>query len=648
MENFRFESPVYLLLLLALPVFQVVLSRIHRNAREKLLRFMAEPNLVSLLKEKGKGGGDRKRYFFWAGLVLMILALARPQANPTVEEMEGASLDIYALIDVSRSMDAEDIAPSRLKKAKRSVQSLMSLLSGDRLGVIAFAGTAVIVSPLTTDYEVIKTFLQNVDSSLIQNQGTDLGNALQMAEEAMQRGAEKTGNSGPRTNVFVVMSDGEDHQPQDLSVVDRINQNGGVVFAIAFGTEAGSTIPIRNQRGELSGRKRDGQGNDVKTTVQTSTLREIAERGGGQFYFSTLEEEEIRDILNRVQGMDRTSAAIMRARVYKEYFAPVLALGIFLTIFSFFSLRTLFQLPFRKTTALAILAFSIPPPHAEAAPESFLWDKEKRAFEAGKTLSAEGKPDEAVERLKSLLAEDPDNPELNYNIGTFLLEGKKPEEARTQLQRLVEKDNRLREEALFNIAGSYAQEGKKAEARAAYAELLRSLKGKNEPQDKELEAMTRKNLARLMEKSQDQEKSEQNQPKPEGGGGDEKKDPQPGDKGEPKDPKDKKDENKEGDGQQDKSQDKNSEGEQKDPKKENEQKGEEPNDKDEKPGENKPPPPKGMRPARPQFQEKENMGEEDAKRILEALKQRETNLQKDFLKKKDEGKNSDNENGKDW
>lgn len=662
MENFRFESPAYLLILLALPLMQLVLSRIHSNARERLLRFVAANNLSALLKERGRGGGGLKRILFWAGLTLAIVALARPQANPTVEELEGASLDIYILLDVSRSMDAEDVPPSRLKKAKRAIESLTQQLAGDRVGVIAFAGTAVMISPLTADYEVIKTFLQNVDTTLIQNQGTDISGALAVAEAAMKRGAEKTGDQGPRTNVFIVMSDGEDHTPENMEIVDKIREEGGTVFTIAFGTEAGATIPTRTERGELVGHKRDRQGNEVKTTVQTKSLEEIAKRGGGQFYFSTLEEGEIHDILQRVQGMSRTGAAVMKARVYEELFGPVLALALFLVLFSFFSARTLFsgisRIRFKRPSFLLLLLL---PAWAEASPLSFLWDKEKRAFDGSQRLAAEGKPDEAVNNLKELLAENPDDPELNYDIGAFLLEGKKADEARTQWQRLVDRPNPLREKALYNIAGSYAQEGKKEPARAAYGELIRFLQGKERnAEDQRLLDDAKKNLARLSEQQQQQQQQNQSG---EGGGQDQqpkdqekkndpgKQDQQKG-QGQDKDPgknqdkkdnqdnSDKKEEKKDGKGEDEKKDQNQGKGEQPKPEQES---GEGDQDKQEQS------PPKGMRRGRAPFKEKSNMGEADAKQILDALKDRETGLQKKFLKNKGkEGNFSDDDGTKDW
>lgn len=671
MSDFRFQNTAYLLLLLALPLVQLVVTYFHRNARDRLLRFVAAANLDSLLKERGLGGGGRKRILFWLGLFLLILALARPQANPIVEQMEGASLDIYILLDVSRSMDAEDVPPSRLAKAKRSIGSLMQLLSGDRVGVIAFAGTAVMVSPLTADYEVIRTFLQNIDTSLIQNQGTDITNALSMAEEAMKRGAERVGDKSVRSNVFIVMSDGEDHANEDWSVVDKIQQEGGTIFTVAFGTSQGASIPVRSTRGELSGYKRDRQGNQVKTVVQTKALEEIARRGGGQFYFSTMEEGEIRDILNRMQSMDRSGAALMKAKIYQEYFWPVLAAALFCLLFSFFSIRSLFNGLLRRKAFLLLLL----PLSAQADPRSLFWNSQKRAFEASQDLAAQGKAAEAADHLKSLLAENPESPELNYDLGTYLIEAKKAEDGRKQLQRLIDQPNPLRERALFNVAGSYAQEGKKDEARRAYAEAIRSLQTKQrDQQDEALLEMAKQNLARLatdppppqggqggggQDQNQNQNQDQKNQDSKGQDNKDQKnqdqkgedkkdsKDQKPGDGKDEKDQKDQKDQKDKG-GQGEEKKDQPEKGDQKDQKNDSSQGDQNKENESEGDQQKNNPPPQGMRTGKKEFKEKGDMAEDDAKRILEALKQRETGLQKKFMRQKSKGDYSDDGGEKDW
>jgi Ca-activated chloride channel homolog len=259
-----------------------------------------------------------------------------------------------------------------------------------------------------------------------------------------------------------------------------------------------------------------------------------------------------------------------------------------------------------------------------------------------------------------------------------LIEAKKADEGRKQLQRLIDQPNPLRERALFNVAGSYAQEGKKDEARRAYAEAIRSLQTKQrDAADNELLEMAKQNLARLatdppppqggqggggQDQNQNQNQDQKNQdskgqdnkdPKNQDQKGNENKDNKdqnPGDGKDQKDkndPKDQKDQQGKGDQDQDKK-DQKDKGDQKDQKKDPSQDGQEKqNDSGEGDQQNNPPP-QGMRTGKKEFKEKGDMAEDDAKRILEALKQRETGLQKKFMRQKSKGDYSDDGGEKDW
>ncbi len=640
-----------------------------RKGKEKLWQFLSPKNLAELERERWVGGTRRKFILFWVGLAFFAVALARPQANPLVEDIQGASLDIYVLMDVSKSMDAEDLPPSRIKKAKKTVENLLQHLSGDRLGIIAFAGSSIMISPLTADYDVLKLFLGNVDTSLIQNQGTDVAGALQTAFQAMKRGAEKFGVDD-RSNVFLVLSDGEDTTTGSYEIVDEIRESGGIIFSIAYGTEAGASIPIRNIRGELAGYKRDKKGNQVITKVQPDSLRKVAESSGGHFYFSTLEETEITDILNRLQGFQRGNAALRKARIYQEYFYIPLLLGIFCIVFSFFSARVIFSLAlwkgvFRKT---AILLFLLSP-SSWAGPLDFLYDGQKRAYLRSQELSAAGKTEEAAQQMKELLAENPDSDPIALNLGIFNAQAKKWEDADKQFERIIQKNGGLKDEALFNSAGNFAANGKVEEARGKYAELLSSLEKKKElaAKDQELLEKARINLAKLHANPppQNQQKSSSS-----GGGGGESDDQKKeqnsdqqksaGDQG--KDSQQKQDQ-KEQEGsdkdQKDSKQDQKPEsGKDENQSKENPQEGDSDSsekDKSDKEGEEnekedkKNAPMAGGSPNKQKYLKKNNMDEQDAKRLLEALKQRESGIQKKFMRfngKGDEDLRENNE--KDW
>lgn len=689
MNDLRFYSPEILFLLLALPLVRFALSRFDKGAKEKLLRFVAGANLEKLLILKGTLRDRGKRIAFWAGLALAIVAAARPQANPTTEEVQSTGLDIYVLMDVSRSMDAEDVAPSRLLKAKKTVQHLTARLVGDRVGIIAYANSAVLITPLTNDYSIIDSYLKSVDTSLIPSQGTNLQSALEVAKEAMERGARAKGPEADRSNIFIVMSDGEDHGASaDLSVVDEIRNSGGLIFSIAYGTERGAPIPLRDDKGELRGFKTDLLQKTVVSPMKPAVLKEIATRGGGHFYFSTLEEAEVEDLLARIGDAQRGSFAVIRTTVYEEWFPAFLAPGLLLLLFSFVSLRSLAGLGWSKNLSfvkgktarqmiwpVAWLMFSLPTP-ATAGPLSMFWTKEKKASEESRALAKEKKYDEAVDVLKGLQAENPDNPDLNYNIGTYQVLGQRHSQGREQLNRLRSAEPQLRLPALFNVAGSYALEANKDGARGAYAELISLLSKREKLTEAEakLLAQAKRNVARLADpnqqpppqkdKSKSQNQSNSNQPENKGGdqgkenkdkqdskdskAGDQKKDQKGGDG---KQEGDKKEEGDKNEGEDKKKGDDKNKGDDKgkgDSKGENEKKPEE-NGDDKQKGEGKQsgqlPPKRGGQP----FKERDNMSEEDARSILGALKEREGNLQKKFLKDKVKGgKVNVDDAAKDW
>lgn len=667
MQDFHFANPEYTLLILLLPLLRFVFARANKSARTKLSRFISEQNLSQLLRSRSTFQGRSKIAFFWVGLVCVIFALARPQANPSVEEMQSAGLDIYVLLDVSRSMDAEDVPPSRLKKAKRTIQTLASRLSGDRIGIIAYANSAVLISPLTSDFSILESYLQSVDTSLIPSQGTNVANALEVAKEAMERGAKTSGEDSPRSNIFLVLSDGEDYGESDFSVADEIRKAGGLIFTIAFGTEKGVPIPVRDDRGELRGYKKDQAGEPVLTAVKPGPLQDLANRGGGHFYFTTTGETEVEDLLARVGDAQRGSFTSVRVVIYEELFWLFLLPGLLAILFSFIPLslligRELFLKILKRntaTTATLILLFAFSAT-AHAGPISFFWSKERKASRQSQELAEQKKFSEAADALKGLQAENPDSPELNYNIGTYLLQDQKGRIGREQLSHLRNADGPLRDYASYNMAGSLAMEGKKDEARAAYAELIQRLAGKTQLTEQEsvLLQQAKRNVARLADPNQQQppqkDKSDQQQ---QGGGGqsdpnenkdqnkDEKKENQQGGQGkDQKDSKDKENEqgkDKEKDQNKDQGKDKEDKpgdkGDQKDEKKkEDGDQGQDDKSKQQKEGsqDKQAPPPKfGNQP----FKERDNMGEDDAKRILGGLKERESNLQKKFLKNQIKG-----------
>lgn len=213
------------------------------------------------------------------GLALLALGLAQPQCGTRTELTQRWGADVVVVLDVSRSMEARDVRPSRLERARMEVGALLERLKGDRVGVIVFAGEAFVQCPLTTDYDAARLFLRAAGPDAVPQQGTALANALLGAKELLD-GAER----GSRGKVVLLVSDGEDHDGQVHAAVSALAAGGIRVHVLAVGTADGAPIPALDGRGEVVGWRRDRRGKVVTTRLDEGTLRLVADRGGGGLF----------------------------------------------------------------------------------------------------------------------------------------------------------------------------------------------------------------------------------------------------------------------------------------------------------------------------------------------------------------------------
>jgi Ca-activated chloride channel homolog len=180
-----------------------------------------------------------KAFLCLATLSLMIVAMARPQMGKGQQQITSQGVEIMMVVDVSNSMLAEDVKPSRLGHAQKEMSRLLDLLGGDKVGLIAFAGSAVLLSPMTTDKSALKMFLESMSPASVETQGTEITKALQEAQSAFQRGGEEAGPNQKMTRVVVLISDGEDHEEGAIRQAQDMAKEGIRIFTMAFGSERG-------------------------------------------------------------------------------------------------------------------------------------------------------------------------------------------------------------------------------------------------------------------------------------------------------------------------------------------------------------------------------------------------------------------------
>jgi Ca-activated chloride channel family protein len=213
------------------------------------------------------------------GLALLALALAQPQCGTRSELSRRYGADVVIVLDVSRSMEARDVRPSRLERARLEVGALLDRLKGDRVGVVVFAGEAFVQCPLTTDYEAARLFLRAVGPGSVPQQGTAMANALAGARELLE-----SAERGSRGKVVLLVSDGEDHDGGVLDAAGALAAAGVRLHVLGVGTPEGALIPVVDDRGEVTGYRRDRRGDRITTRLDEATLRLVADRGGGRLF----------------------------------------------------------------------------------------------------------------------------------------------------------------------------------------------------------------------------------------------------------------------------------------------------------------------------------------------------------------------------
>ncbi|MES2963704.1 MAG: VWA domain-containing protein, partial [Bdellovibrionota bacterium] len=233
----RFAQPEAFQLLWLIPLLWVAAIFFEARARKVVTKALGAKLAPFLSSSVSKGKRRMKFVFIMLSLVCLITALARPQAGESLQEVKVQGVELVIAIDVSNSMLAEDVKPSRLQHAKAEMNRLLDLLSGDKVGLIAFAGSAVLISPLTTDKASLKMFIDSMSTESVETQGTNVQKALAEARAAFERGGVESDDQSRVTRVILVLSDGEDQEKNALAEARKLADDGTRIFSLAFGTE---------------------------------------------------------------------------------------------------------------------------------------------------------------------------------------------------------------------------------------------------------------------------------------------------------------------------------------------------------------------------------------------------------------------------
>ncbi len=311
----------YLYFFSLVPAAMVFFFWAYRQKKKSLLQF-AEAHLARQLV---KGVSPVKPIVRFVLLLLFVtfalVALMRPQWGTRLETVKRKGVDLMIALDTSLSMDTQDIAPSRLERAKHDIRLLIDRLQGDRVGLVVFAGMSMVNCPLTIDQNAVKLFLEIIDTQIIPRPGTNLSEAIQVAGEAFD-------DTDRRYKVLVLVTDGENLEGNPVKAAEELAQSGVVIYTLGVGTVAGQPIPVYDEKGGIKTYKKSEAGTVIVSRLDEATLAQIAEVSGGKFFRAMMDEPVI-GIYELVSQMDKKNFESKLFQTYVDRFQIPLAIALF-------------------------------------------------------------------------------------------------------------------------------------------------------------------------------------------------------------------------------------------------------------------------------------------------------------------------------
>ena len=487
---FRFEDPIYLYALVLIPVLALIRWWMMLRQRKRLRRF-GDPQLVrQLMPDVSRFRPLVKFGLLLTALALLIVMLARPQMGTKISHEKRTGIETIIALDISNSMLAEDVSPSRLDRAKMMVENLVDHFTNDKIGLIVFAGEAYVQLPITSDFVSAKMFLSSIEPGLIETQGTDIAAAVNMATHSFTQ-EEGVGKA------VIVITDGEDHEGGALEAAQEAKEKGMRVYVLGIGSAKGSPIPIPG----TSDYMKDNSGETVMSALNEDMCKQVAEAGGGA-YIHVENNSNAQEQLNR--ELDKLAKKEISSTVYSDFDEQFQAVGILVLLLLIAEicileiknphLRNIHLFNRKKTVTLLLLLMTVAAAHAQSDRDYVR--RGNQQFRAGKFAEAEVDYRKAIERNAK-------NPQALYNLGNALLAQKKDSAAVEQFQQAakLETNPRRRANAFHNIGVVCQGHQMFGEAIEAYKESLR-----NNPDDDE----TRYNLELCKRQQKQQQQNQQN------------------------------------------------------------------------------------------------------------------------------------------
>ena len=504
----RFEDPIYLYLLALIPLLALIrFFMVHQQ--KKRLRKFGDPELVSqLMPNVSRFRPMVKFYLLLGALALLIVVLARPQLGTKISHEKRTGIETIICMDISNSMLAEDVTPSRLDRAKMMVENLVDHFTNDKIGLIVFAGEAFVQLPITSDYVSAKMFLSSINPSMLSTQGTDIAAAITMASHSFTQ-EENIGKA------IIVITDGEDHEGGALEAAKEAKERGMNTYVLGVGSPNGAPIPTGT--GDYM---KDNSGQTVMSALNEDMCRQLADAGSGAYIHvenNSNAQEQLDNALDKLAKKE-TSSTIYSD--YDEQFQAVAIIVLLLLILEVCILEiknpmlknvSLFKRSKRlevrgerivSSRLILLLFISLT---SYLSPLTTNAQSDRQMIRQGNKLYRKGNVAEAEVSYRKAVERNERNAQANYNLGNALMGQRKDSLAITQLEKAAKLEtNPLRRAQAYHNMGVICQQHRMfGEAIEAYKEALR-----NNPTDNE----TRYNLAlcKRQQQEQQQDQNEQN------------------------------------------------------------------------------------------------------------------------------------------
>ncbi|MFM9989289.1 VWA domain-containing protein [Flavobacterium sp.] len=329
---YELDESKYLYLLFLLPILAAIFLYVEFWKRKKQREFGDLELVKKLSPEKSNFKPALKFGVLLLGISMLILGLVNPKIGTKVEKVKREGIDIVFAIDVSKSMLCEDIAPNRLEKSKQVVSQIINNLGSDRIGIIAYAGSAFPVLPITTDYNVAKMFLQSMTPDMVSSQGSNLDEAIKLSGKYFE--------GSPNTSKLMIMiTDGEDHSEGAESAAEEAKKIGMKIITIGVGTTAGGPIPNK-KNGVIESFHRDkSTGEVVVTKLRPEALEAIAKAAKGGYINGNNTKEAVSFIKKSLNNIEKTEFDATEVASFQAQFQWFLGIGFFLLLLDVFLLE---------------------------------------------------------------------------------------------------------------------------------------------------------------------------------------------------------------------------------------------------------------------------------------------------------------------